>query len=151
MAITFSDDNAKVTVSQLNDVVQGMATKNDARFANKNDVYTKAELDNKITVAYKAGGSKTGAELLDALLVGTNEGKVYNVSTDFTTTASFVEGAGKAHRAGTNVVVIEATPADNTDPQNPVAATYKFDVLEGGEILATSGDITAIINGIYAE
>lgn len=33
MAINFSDDNAKVTVKQLNDVIQGMAEKNDERYA----------------------------------------------------------------------------------------------------------------------
>lgn len=29
---TFSDDNARVTVKQLNDVVQGMAEKNEGRY-----------------------------------------------------------------------------------------------------------------------
>lgn len=33
MTINFSDDNAKVTVAQLNDVIQGMAEKNEERYA----------------------------------------------------------------------------------------------------------------------
>ena len=162
--ITFSDDNARVTVKQLNDVAQGMATKNDARFPNKStvytksevysknetyakeDLYTKSELDGKIASAYKAGGSKTAAQMTNALLVAANEGKVYNMDDAITTTADFVEGAGKALPAGTNVAVVEATPASGETP-----ATYKFDALEGAELVATSADITAIINGIYAE
>lgn len=144
--VNFSDDNARVTVKQLNDVVQGMATKNDARFSNKNDVYTKTEIDQKISSAYKAGGSKTGADLTNALLVAANEGKVYNLDDAFTTTADFVEGAGKALPAGTNVTVVEVTPAEGGTP-----AVYKFDALEGAELVATSADITSIINGIYAE
>ena len=142
---TFSDDNARVTVKQLDDVTQGMAAKNDARFANKNDVYTKAELDGKIAAAYKAGGSKTAAQLTSALLIAENEGKVYNLDNAITTTADFVEGAGKSLPAGTNVAVVEATPAAGDTP-----ATYKFDALEGAELVATSADIQAIINGIYA-
>jgi len=174
--ITFSDDNARVTVKQLNDVAQGMATKNDARFPNKSTVYTKSEvysktetypkedlytktdlytkaelytkseLDGKIASAYKAGGSKTAAQLTNDLLIAANEGKVYNLDEAITTTADFVEGAGKDLPAGTNVTVVEATPASGDTP-----ATYKFDALEGAELVATSADITAIINGIYAE
>jgi hypothetical protein len=48
-----------------------------------------------------------------------NLGYVYNVTDSFTTTASFIEGAGKSYPAGTNVAVI----ADGT--------SYYFDVLAG--------------------
>ena len=106
-----------------------------SEITNDNNFQTGTEVQNainaKLTSTYKAGGSKTAAELTSALLVAANEGKVYNVSEAFTTTADFVEGAGKTHPAGTNVSVIEATPADNSDPENPVAATYKFDVQAG--------------------
>jgi len=34
---TFSDDNARITVSELNDVIQGMAGKNDIRYKRAND------------------------------------------------------------------------------------------------------------------
>lgn len=121
----------KVTGDQLSQVVTAMNNTYNGRFARQTDVYTKGEVDNKLTAVYKPGGSKTAAELTSALLVAANEGKVYNVTDELTTTAGFVEGAGKVHGAGVNVVVIEATPADNTDPENPVAATYKFDVLGG--------------------
>ena len=84
------------------------------------DAYTKAEVDAKISSAYKVKGSKTAAEITSALLVAANEGGVYNVSEEFTTTADFVEGAGKVYPAGTNVVVADAG-----------GGSYKFDVLSG--------------------
>lgn len=77
----------------------------------------------KISSAYKAGGTKAFADLA-SLLVAANEGYVYNVSDAFTTTADFVEGAGKTHPAGTNVVVVNTAAAGET-------AVYKFDVLAG--------------------
>jgi glutamate mutase epsilon subunit len=71
------------------------------------DAYTKTETDNKITSAvntavagiYKVKGSTTFAKLPTSASVG----DVYNVTDAFTTTSSFVEGAGKSYPAGTNV------------------------------------------------
>lgn len=196
----FSNDNAKVTVKQLDTVVTALTGANDSRFTKKadtgelaaldevtkvqlganlkneiegkadaantlsgygiTDAYTKAEIDGKLTSTYKPGGTKTAAELTADLLIAANEGKVYNVSDALTTTANFVEGAGKTYGAGVNVVVIEATAADNSDPENPVAATYKFDVqgqfvdLSGYAPLtdvavATQADIQTIVDGLY--
>ena len=121
------------------------------------DAYTKTEVDNAIAAsavsAYKAAGSKTFSELTSSLLVAANEGKVYNISDAITaTTADFVEGTGKSHPAGSNVVVVNA----GTE-QSPV---YKFDVLAGFVDLssyatksetevASAADITAIVNGQY--
>lgn len=111
-----------------------------------------------VTAAYKPGGSKTAANIKDTtagnnLLVAANEGKVYNLTDDLTIAAAdkarFVENAEASYPAGTNVVVIEATPADNSDPQNPVAATYKFDLLPG---IYNPVDIdTTTIDGWFAE
>lgn len=64
-------------------------------------------------------GSSTFANL-PTTLTAAMLGYAYNVSEDFTTTALFVEGAGKKYSAGTNVVVI-----DNGDGTTP---DYKFDV-----------------------
>lgn len=98
------------------------------------DAYTKTEVDNAIaeaqTSAFKPGGSLTAAEILSALLIAGNLGKVYNISEDFTTTADFVEGAGKALPAGTNIVVVDT----DTTGSSP---TYKFDVLAGAYGVAT--------------
>lgn len=49
-----------------------------------------------------------------------NIGWVYNISDAFTTTAAFVEGAGKSYGAGTNVVCVDAG-----------AGAYRWDVLAG--------------------
>jgi hypothetical protein len=57
------------------------------------------------------------------LLTSANEGNVYNVSEEFTTTTNFVEGAGKTYPAGTNIVVVNTGTS-----ASPV---YKFDILAG--------------------
>ena len=98
------------------------------------DAYTKTEVDNAIAEveagAYKPGGSLAAAEIVSTLLVVGNLGKVYNISEDFTTTTDFVEGAGKAYPAGTNIVVVDADTTGSTP-------TYKFDVMSGAYGVAT--------------
>ena len=85
---------------------------------------TSTEVDEKISSAisstYKAGGSveNIGAITVDAA----HAGYVYDVTTAFTTTEAFVEGAGHKYPAGTNVAVIEI-------PGEPV--TYKLDTMSG--------------------
>ena len=82
------------------------------------DAYTKTEVDGLISSVYKPAGSVAFASL--PTLSSNVLGNVYNVTDAFTTTANFVEGAGKSYPAGTNVVVVE-----------PTSGTYKFDVLSG--------------------
>ncbi len=98
------------------------------------DAYTKTEVDNAIAESQvsvcKPGGSLTAAGIVSSLLVEGNLGKVYDVTEDFTTTADFVEGAGKVLPAGTNIQVIDA----DTTGSNP---TYKFDVYAGAYGVAT--------------
>lgn len=78
----------------------------------------KSAIDAAISSVYKPAGSSAFASLpTPAKAI---EGNVYNVTDAFTTTAAFVEGAGKEYPAGTNVVVINTT-----------GTTYKFDVLAG--------------------
>jgi hypothetical protein len=81
------------------------------------DAYTKTEVDAKIASTYKAAGSSAFASLPtpSASILG----YVYNVTDAFTTTSSFIEGAGNSYPAGTNVVVI----ANGTN--------YYYDVLAG--------------------
>ena len=152
---------ANISYEQALEIVSAMEAKQKRQFANKAatvaalnlkanaaDVYTKPEVDAKISVAYKPGGNKTAETLTSALLVAANNGKVYNVSEEFTTTANFVEGAGNTYPAGTNVAVIE-------DPEN--AGTYVFDVLPGFvdvaalSATATSEQIQALIDSFLPE
>lgn len=81
------------------------------------DAYTKTEVDGKVSSVYKPGGSVAFAALPAA--DESHLGLVYNVTDAFTTNATFIEGAGKKHPAGTNVVVVS------------VDGGYKFDVLAG--------------------
>ena len=89
----------------------------------KTQTYTKTEVDTEISSAisrvYKPSGNKTCAELVHALLVESNLGNVYNITDSGTTTADFVDGAGKTIEAGDNVVIVE------------VDGVYKFDLLTG--------------------
>lgn len=89
--------------------------------ANSADVYTKQQTDDKISAAisavYKPAGSITFAAL--PAPAANVLGNVYNVTDAFTTTDQFVEGAGKAYPAGTNVAVVL------------VGEDYKYDVLSG--------------------
>ena len=79
------------------------------------------EINTKISSVYKAKGTCTFAN--KPALQASNEGFVYNISDAFTTTADFVEGAGKSYPAGTNIVVI-----NNGTTSSP---SWKYDVLAG--------------------
>lgn len=104
---------ANISQSDLDEALNAVITAK----ANSSDVYTKTEIDGKISSVYKPGGSVTFATLPTA--DAAHLGMVYNVTDKFTTTDSFVEGARGKHPAGTNVVVIE------------VSGEYKYDVLAG--------------------
>lgn len=71
-----------------------------------------------ITGVYTPKGTVAFASLPTA--GASNKGWVYNISDAFTTTASFVEGAGHTYGAGTNVVCVDAG-----------SGAYKWDVLAG--------------------
>ena len=92
-----------------------------------NGTAVKSAIDSAISSVYKPAGSIAFANrpTLSASVLG----NVYNITDDFTTTADFVEGAGKKYSAGTNIVVINTGTS-----QSPV---YKFDVL--GNFVDLSG------------
>lgn len=48
-------------------------------------------------------------------------GFVFNVTDEFTTTADFVEGAGKKYSAGTNVAIVDVTPITYAAVSSPAA------------------------------
>ena len=83
-----------------------------------NKKYVDDKIATQVSSVYKAKGSVTFSEL-PTTLTSSQEGYVYNISEEFTTTALFIEGAGKIFPSGTNVVVIKEGTA------------YKYDVLAG--------------------
>ena len=88
---------------------------NDAKYQTEEHV-TDA-INAKLYSTSNAGGSVAFAALPE--LTSANLGLVVNVTDNFTTTDSFMEGAGQKHPAGTNVAVVEAGEG------------YKYDVLAG--------------------
>ena len=76
---------------------------NDSNFQNKTQV--QALIDAELTSVYKPGGTVEFASL--PALTKENAGYIYDVTDSFTTTADFVEGAGKTYPAHTNVGIID--------------------------------------------
>ena len=114
-----SATNVWAALEEIKQAYEAADTAINGQFAN---YYNKSETDDKIAVAlssaYKAAGSIAFESLPSAS--ATEEGKVYNISNEFTTTENFVEGAGSKHPAGTNVVCVETADSQ-----------YKWDVLAG--------------------
>ena len=109
---------------------------------------TESEVDSKVVGALKPKGSIAFASL--PALTAANLNNMYNITDAFTTTADFVEGAGKSYPAGTNVAIINV----GTD----ASPTYKYDAMTGivdlsgywskAELTAiTTAQIDAIIDG----
>ena len=65
------------------------------------------EINSAISSAYRVKGSIDFAALNS--VTSPQNGDVYNVNDEFTTTSSFVEGAGKKYPAGTNIVYVVPT------------------------------------------
>lgn len=101
------------------------------------DAVNKKYVDAVATGSLKPKGSVAFANL--PALAAANLNNVYNVTDAFTTTADFVEGAGKDYPAGTNVAIINT----GTD-SSPV---YKYDAMTG--IIDTSDFATKTeVNGL---
>lgn len=113
--------------------------------ANSADVYTKTEIDNKLSSVFKPGGSVAFQNL--PALSAANLGKILNVTDDFTTTASFVEGAGKTYPAGTNVAIVDVGSAGSPSYKYDIQGSF-FDLSSYAEDsdfgLATTGEIDAL-------
>lgn len=103
--------------------------------------YTKTEVDNAIRTAvsklYKVKGSVAFASLPSQ---NVEEGDTYNVTDAFTTTADFIEGAGKKYPAGTNVTYTSDGKWDC------MAGTYDFSdfMMKDDLVDLTEAEIAAI-------
>lgn len=124
----------------VKDVINGKATKaTTLEGYGITDAYTKTETEAAIAAigtVFKVKGSVAFANLPTADM---QEGDVYNVTDDFTTTSSFVEGAGKEYPAGTNVVYTAAG-------WDAMAGTYDFSgyMLKSDLVDITEDEINAI-------
>ena len=110
------------------------------------------KINNNITSVYKYAGPLAPASLTSALLVKANLGKVYNITGDFTTTADFVEGAGKKYTAGTNVAVAEATApvyTASSDATVNAAKTYYISRNDGYVAVTPAGNENPSEEGWY--
>ena len=106
-----------------------------------NDAATKGYVDSVAVGALKPSGSVAFANL--PALTAANLNKLVNVTDAFTTTADFVEGAGKDYPAGTNVAIINTGTSES-----PV---YKYDAMTGlvdlsGYLQKSGGTMTGDIN-----
>ena len=123
----------------LNDLVTVKQLKASAQKAYDKAEALKETINNKLTSVYKIKGSLAFEALTSALLVKANEGNVYNITDEFVTTADFIEGAGKKHTAGSNVVIVEATaPVYTASSDTSVNAekTY-YENRNGGYVAVT--------------
>lgn len=96
----------------------------------------RSAIESAVSSTYKPAGSVAFASLPAPSKA--NLGKVYNVTNAFTTTASFVEGAGQTYPKGTNVVCV-----------NTSGTTYMWDVLAGMVDLSPylkSADLSTVTN-----
>lgn len=137
------DDDGNRTLTWVDNKDEAIANIN-TKFGDyylKTETYSKEQVNNaintKVASTYKPAGSIDAEAVSKFTPAEQYLGNVYNVSEQFTTTANFVEGAGKTYPAGTNVVVVKA--ADNS---------YKFDVLAGFVDLSPYAKTTDLANKV---
>lgn len=140
-ALAYKDEIAKSDLSTaLQTEIDGMA----------DEATVTQQINSQIASVYKPGGSKAAADLA-AAPTAAQLGYVYNVTEDFTTTTDFLEGAGKAYPAGTDVGVIEipdsvysaVTPAGTEDPS--AEGWYIEDAANAGQYVAATD--TSVVGG----
>ena len=104
------------TTSALTSATADMATqtwvegKGYATTTNVNTLISQA-----VSTVYTPKGSLADISTLGTLSTSGKIGDVYNISSEFTTTADFIEGAGKTYPAGTNIVLVEVEEAKKWD------------------------------------
>lgn len=118
--------------------VTNLIPTNNNQLTNGAGYQTETQVNNLIKSAtskvIEYGGS-TDIAGLPALAVAANAYKMYNITEGFSTTAQFLEGAGKSYPAGTNVVVIP----------NSAGTAYVFDIYTGSFAMSalTASEINA--------
>lgn len=133
-----------VNGDMLERAIKNIGAGTDGRYRKLSDSYSKDQVDALISSAIVYKGTLAASAILPALLVAANEGDMYSVTEEFTTTADFVEGAGKKHPAGTNIVIVNTAVSGET-------AVYKFDVFPGYIDLSTvtEAEVDAMTGGMW--
>lgn len=104
----------------------------------------KAYVDGKVTAVYKFKGSIAFESLPTE---GMEDGDVYNITNEFTTTDAFEEGAGKKYPAGTNIAYDSNGKWDVMAGFIDTSAFVKnTDLVE-----LTTGEIDTIVNNVWGE
>ena len=102
--------------SQISTATTDMATKT---WVGEQGYATTSNVNNLISQAvstvYTPKGSLADISTIDTVSGTGKVGDVYNISSAFVTTASFVEGAGKSYPEGTNIVLVEVEDAKKWD------------------------------------
>ena len=141
-AVTAAESNIQDLTAQDATVLRNAKQYSDGNLATAKSYTDTADgnirslIAEKLSTTYKAGGSVAFSAL--PALTAENLGMVVNVNEAFTTNANFVEGAGKTHPAGTNVVVALS------------GSTYKYDALAGFidlSIYAQTATVNNQLNG----
>ena len=104
------------TTSALTSATADMATQTWVEgkgYATTNNVNTL--ISQAVSTVYTPKGSLADISTLGTLSTSGKIGDVYNISSEFTTTADFIEGAGKTYPAGTNIVLVEVEEAKKWD------------------------------------
>ena len=102
--------------SQIATATTDMATKNWVEgkgYATTSSVNTL--ISQAVSTVYTPKGSLADISTIDTVSGTGKVGDVYNISSAFVTTASFIEGAGKSYPAGTNIVLVEVEDAKKWD------------------------------------
>lgn len=143
---SYVDENGgKIDKIKVNDVEQTITNKTvniavpedleDLTNTGSDPYMKESDVDSKVVGALKPKGSVAFASL--PALTAANLNYVYNVTDAFTTTADFVEGAGKSFPAGTEVAII-----NNGTDASPV---YKYSAYSGFIDLSGYWDKTELV------
>ena len=108
--------NASQVQSTVTTATADMATKT---WVGEQGYATTSNVNNLISQAvstvYTPKGSLADISTIDTVSTTGKVGDVYNISSAFVTTASFVEGAGKSYPEGTNIVLVTVEDAKKWD------------------------------------
>lgn len=114
-----TNDSGYQTSAQVGTAITTALANSGNAYQTESDV--DAKIESAVVGALKPKGTIAFANL--PALTAANLNNMYNISDSFTTTADFVEGAGKSCPAGSNVAIVNT----GTDA-SPV---YKYDVMVG--------------------